>query len=369
MRLNKENVIKILSQNFNTEVIEHPIVGPVVKLSALKAYFYSAVTGHTYLNEPIYSFSPNGLMRVFNQANAYNLVTGLFDRYGRLHNTPLIHTQRYPFLLNEPKYLLPLEHERTHRTLQEKQQSLHSELSQNGVDPSDFVVCRINLGVQGYHMEAFCEYVVSEYFNQRGYLTETQIPFYYSGGTPDLAAYEVPSVIGHLKERALMSKGFSFIELAALRTFGIIKEPQIAPPQTPHAIVGEAKTASLRAAEQIQKYLSFGVFNKAYEIIPHKTVPEVVSGLICFDDEGLIQVHEAKRPVTVSEVKQTEYLSWLSNYIKYFLLANLSNDELDEWYGTQTGQVSRTVSQFIQFVNTLDYEQLLSQIQLLMVKR
>ena len=369
MRLNKENVIKILCQNFNTEVIEHSIVGPVVKLSALKAYFYSAVTGHTYLNDPIHGFSPNGLMGVFNQANAYNLVTGLFDRCGRLYNTPLIHTQRYPFLLNGPKYLLPLEYERTHRALQEKQKSLHSELKQNGTDPSDFVVCRINLGVQGYHMEAFCEYVVSEYFNQRGYLTETQIPFYYSGGTPDLAAYEIPSVVKHLKESALMPKGFSFIELAALRTFGMTNEPQIAPTQTPRAIVGEAKTASLKAAEQIQKYLSFSVFNKAYEIIPHKTIPEVVSGLICFDDEGLIQVHEAKRPVTVSEVRQTEYLSWLSNYIKYFLLANLSNDELDEWYGTQTGQVSRTVLQLIQFVNTLDYEQLLSQIQLLMVNQ
>ena len=265
--------------------------------------------------------------------------------------------------------MLPLEYERTHRTLREKQEFFHSELIQNGVAPSDFIVCRINLSVQGYHMEAFCEYVVSEYFNQRGYLTETQIPFYYSGGTPDLAAYEIPSVIKHLKESAFMSKGFSFIELAALRTFGMTKEPQIAPPQTPHAIVGEAKTASFRAAEQIQKYLSFGLFNKAYEIIPHKTIPEVVSGLICFDDEGLIQVHEAKQHVTVSEVRQTEYLSWLSNYIKYFLLANLNNDELDEWYGTQTGQTSRTVSQLIQFVNNLDYEQLLSEIQSLMVKQ
>lgn len=194
-------------------------------------------------------------MCVFNQANAYNLVTGLFDRCGRLYDTPLIHTQRYPFLLNEPKYLLPLEYEHTHRALEEKQKSLHSELSENGVDPADFVVCRINLGVRGYHMEAFCEYIVSEYFNRRGYLTETQTPFYYSGGTPDLAAYEIPSVIGHLKESALMPKGFSFIELAALRTFGMTKEPQIAPPQIPRAIVGEAKTASLRAAEQIQKYL------------------------------------------------------------------------------------------------------------------
>ena len=123
MRLNKENVIKVLRQNFDAEVIEHPIVGPVVKLSASKAYFYSAVTGHAYLNDPINGFSPNGLMYVFNQANSYNLVTGLFDRDGRFYNTPLIHTQRYPFLLNEPKYLLPLEYERTHRALREKQQS------------------------------------------------------------------------------------------------------------------------------------------------------------------------------------------------------------------------------------------------------
>lgn len=369
MRLNKENVIKVLRQNFDAEVIEHPIVGPVVKLPASKAYFYSAVTGHAYLNDPINGFSPNGLMYVFNQANAYHLVTGLFDRDGRFYNTPLIHTQRYPFLLNEPKYLLPLEYERTHRALREKQKSVYAELSRNGIDPADFIVCRINLGVTGYHMEAFCEYVVSEYFNRRGYFTETQIPFYYSGGTPDLAAYEVPSVIGHLRGYGLMPKGLSFVELAALRALGTTTEAPIVTPKIPNVIVGEAKTATLRAGEQIQKYLSFGVFNKAYEIIPHKTVPEVVSGLICFNAEGLIQVHEAKQPAVVNTVKQKEYLSWLSNYIKYFLLSNLSNDELDEWYGTQTGKTSRTVSQLITFVNSLGYELLLSQLQSLMVNR
>ena len=362
MYLNKENVTRILSQNFGFPVVQNPVVGPVVQLSALDAYFYSAVTAHAYLNDPKNGFSPNGLMCVFNQANAYNLVTGMFNRNGYFNNTPLLHAIKHPFILTEPKYILPLEYHDHYRELQEKTSELYKRLTDVGFNPSDFIVCRVSLDTAGYHMEPFCEYVVSEYFNRRGYLTETQIPFYYSGGTPDLAAYEIPDVVNTLRAHGIATKGFSFIEIASFKIFGSHQETTHEFSSALETIVGEVKTASLKADKQIQKYLSFQLFNKAYEIIPHKPTPEVISGLITFDEDGYIRVMEAQQPAVVNQVKQREYLDWLNNYIKYFLIANLSNEELDEFYSRLTGRKSRSVNQLIAFVNGLDYEKIVARV-------
>ena len=359
MRLNKENVIKILSRNFGFPVVQNPVVGPVVQLSALDAYFYSAVTGHSYLNDPKNGFSPNGLMCIFNQANAYNLVTGMFNRNGYFNNTPLLHAIKYPFILTGPKYILPIEYHDHYRELQEKTSELYQRLANDGFNPSDFVVCRISLDTAGYHMEPFCEYVVSEYFNHRGYLTETQIPFYYSGGTPDLAAYEIPDVVNALRVHGIASKGLSFIEIASFKTFGRQQRIKHELSSALETIVGEVKTASLKADKQIRKYLSFQLFNKAYEIIPHKPTPEVISGLITFDEDGSIKVMEAQQPAVVDQTKQRAYLDWLGNYVKYFLIANLSNEELDEFYSRETGRKSRSVSQLIAFANSLNYEKII----------
>lgn len=362
MQLTKENVIKILSQNFGFPVVRNPVVGEVVQLDAQSAYFYSAVTGHAYLNNPILGFSPNGLIYIFNQANAYNLITGMFDRDGSFRNTPLLHTQLYPFIQTSPKYILPVEYQSSYRALQDKLTTISEQLTREGFNPTDFLICRIDLKTKGYHMEAFCEYVVSEYFNRQGYLTETQIPFFYSGGTPDLAAYEIPTVINVLRKYGVIFNGSSFIKIASIRAFEMQKSQHDESQQASkvEALVGEAKTSTLDASTQMKKYLSFGVFNKAYEIIPHKTTPEVISGLISFDEEGYIQVQEAKQPVMVNQKKQQEYLAWLKNYIKYFLVVNLSNDEFDDFYGQVTGRGSRTLSQLIEFVNQLEYEQILA---------
>jgi hypothetical protein len=362
MYLNKENVTRILSQNFGFPVVQNSLVGPVIQLSALDAYFYSAVTGHAYLNDPKNGFSPNGLMCVFNQANAYNLITGMFNRNGYFNNTPLLHAMKHPFILTEPKYILPLEYHDHYSELQEKTLELYKRLTDGGFNPSDFIVCRISLDTAGYHMEPFCEYVVSEYFNRRCYLTETQIPFYYSGGTPDLAAYEVPDIVNILRTHGITPKGSSFIEIASFRIFDKHQESGNQLSSSVETIVGEVKTASLKADKQIQKYLSFQLFNKAYEIIPHKPTPEVISGLITFDGDGYIRVMEAQQPAVVNQVKQQEYLDWLSNYIKYFLIANLSNEELDEFYSHSTGRKSRSVNQLIAFVNGLDYEKIVARV-------
>jgi hypothetical protein len=361
VRLNKDNVLKILHRNFGFKIVNNPVAGDVIKLSARDAYLYSSITGHPYLCNLTGGFSPNGLMQVFNQANSYNMVSGMFDRTGRFKYTPLLLSKEYPFITETEKFIIPLEYSK-HSEYEAKRRLLFERLKKKGFNPSDFIICTIKKGTSGYGMEPFCEYVTSEYFRRRGYLTETQIPFYYNGGTPDFAAYDFPEVLDILRKKDLISAGATLIELATFRLFKSREsEPQTS--KEAEAIVGEAKTSSREAIKQIRKYLGKKIFNRAYEIIPHKNKPEVICGLITFNEVGDIVIYEAKETPLVDKKVQTDYFEWLGNYIKYFLLANIDNSEFDRFYEKKTKREFPTGTEaLIQFVNNLEYQEIIKEI-------
>ncbi len=361
MKLDRENVIKILNKNFGFSIVDNPVAGEVIKVSALDAYLYSSITGHPYLCNPSGGFSPNGLMQVFNQANSYNLVSGMFDRAGFFKYTPLLLSRDYPFIKDTEKYIIPLEYEK-HSEYESKRKTLFEKLKKEGFDPANFIICTIKKSTSGYGMEPFCEYVTSEYFRRRGYLTETQIPFYYNGGTPDFAAYDFPEVLSILRKDGLISSGATLIELSTFRLFRTSKSKTLGSKET-EAIVGEAKTSSMEAIKQIKKYLGKKIFNRAYEIIPHKGKPEIICGLITFNDAGEILVFEGKEKPLVDKKIQADYFDWLSNYLKYFLLANLDNSELNDFYKRKTGKEFPTgISNLLSFVNALEYQEIIEEI-------
>lgn len=356
MLLVKENVIKILKNNFNFSTYFDEFLGEIIVMSPFDAYIYSAVTGHGYLDSIVQPFSPNGLMQIFNQANAYNLVTGMLDRDGNLYHTPFYQARSRPYLINGEKYIVPVEYD-TNSSLQKRLKEIIDYIEKQGKDPRNFIACRIKKSTSGYAMEPFLEYVATKFFNGRGYLTETQIPFYYSGGTPDFAAYYLPDIRDLIKKN-FKSSGASFIGLASIRVFGYFLNNNDKE-QIKEAIVGEAKTSSLTALNQIKKYLKKRIFNKAYEIIPHKTTPGVITGLLTFDNEGFIKIYEAKVAAKVDSEKQKVYLDWLRNYIKYFLIANLSNEELDKVYSNYTNKTTRNINDLINFINDLRFEEII----------
>lgn len=358
MKLDKENVIRILNRNFGFKVIDNPVAGKVVGISALDAYLYSSITGHPYLSNPNGGFSPNGLTQVFNQANSYNLVSGMFDRMGRFKYTPLLLSRDYPFLTDPEKFIVPLEYGK-HSEYETKRKALYKNLKEQGLNPANFIICTIKKSTSGYGMEPFCEYVTSEYFRRRGYLTETQIPFYYNGGTPDFAAYDFPDVLNVLRNHKLITHGTTMIELATLRLFKG-KRPKSSESKSTEALVGEAKTSSLEAINQIKKYLGKKIFNRAYEIIPHKAKPELICGLITFSEAGDILIYEGKEKPLVDLKVQAAYFDWLGNYIKYFLLANLDNSEFSGFYEKKERKEFPTGGDnLLYFVNGLSYDEIL----------
>lgn len=356
MRLNKENVIRILHKNFGFSKINDPELGDIIKVNSFDAFIYSSITGHGYLDNTRQPYTPNGLMQIFNQANAYNFVTGMFDRDGNLFHSPLYEAKSRSYLVSGDKFILPVEYD-TNAGLQKKLPEIEKYIIKSERDPRDFIICRIKVTTTGFSMEPFMEYVASKYFNMNGYFTETQIPFYYSGGTPDFAAYAIPNIANIVKKHFNFD-GLSFIGLASIRAFGLHKNGTVKNDIT-EAIVGEVKTASLEALDQIKKYLDKGVFNRAYEIIPHKKTPETIAGLITLDNNCEIKIYEATTPAKVISEKQSEYLTWLKNYIKYFLIANLTNEELDEFYNQRAGKRTRTIPELLGFINALHIENIL----------
>ena len=91
MEIYKENFFKIFKANFNFEIVETEM-GTAVKMPAKEAFIYSVITGAGYFENPIYPFTPKGLMKLFYNAFDYKFVSGIFDN-GVLKNTPYIMSQ------------------------------------------------------------------------------------------------------------------------------------------------------------------------------------------------------------------------------------------------------------------------------------
>ena len=53
---------------------------------------------------------------------------------------------------------------------------------------------------------------------------------------------------------------------------------------------------------------------------------------------------------------------WLLNYLKYYLIANLTNDEFIEFYNERKKEKISGIKDIIDFINGLTYEDILTKI-------
>lgn len=360
MEIYKEDFLKIFKSNFSFEIVETEF-GSAVKMSAKEAFIYSSVTGAGYLENPIYPFTPKGLMKLFYNAFNYKFVSGIFDN-GVLKNTPHILSQAKQYLFNGDKYIVPIEfesEEKLNEMLREKFDTLKNR--------ENYIIQRIETSKQGNGMEPFMEYLVGEYFRHLGFIVENQIPLAHAIGSPDFAGYGLSKIIAKINNYGfLSSEGFHMIELALIRNFkGYIKNDYSR--VTHDFIVGEAKTGTVVMTKQLEKYLNTGLFDRGFEICPAKAKPSKdYFGLIALDTDNKIKI-------TLPEVKYTpksplskeEYVSWLGNYIKFYLISNFTNDELKQFHREVKGKEINKESDLVNFVLGLETDDILEKIKLL----
>lgn len=348
MEIYKHDFFKVFESNFRYSIVDTTL-GTAVEMPAFHAFIYSCITGAGYFDNPTYQFTPKGLMKLFYNAFDYKFVTGIFDNVF-LKNTPFILSIAKPYLFAGNKFIIPVEFN--------SEEDLVSELKnkfEKTNTPTDFIIQRIESSKKGNGMEPFMEYLAAEHFKGKGYVVETQIPLTHSLGSPDFGGYSLDMY--QLQNNVL---GFHMIELAMLRLQSKIPLLRVSTIASP-LIVGEAKTGTNEMSKQLGKYLNSGLFDKGYEIHPHKKSPaRTVFGLVTLDENYNLTVTNPQESYSApNPPSQEEYIAWLNNYIKFYLIANLSNDELTLFYNQKEGKAISGQKDIVRFVTSQSFDDII----------
>ena len=335
-------------------------MGTAIKMPCFEAFIYSCVTGAGYLENPIYPFTPKGLLKLFYNAFNYKFVTGIFDNT-TLKNTPFILSQAKNYLFNDDKYIVPFEFV-YESELTDYLRSKYSSTSK----PENYIIQRIETRKTGNGMEPFLEYLAAEYFKNNGYIVENQIPLAHSVGSPDFGAYGLEKIISGLTSFGFLpGRGFHIIELAMIRLHHW-KGPKETVPRNDF-IVGEAKSNTTSMYKQLEKYLDTGLFDAGFEIHPSKAKPGAdYFGLLTLDSNFSIKViPPISKYIPRQILPKPEYIAWLTNYMKFYLLANLTNDELNQFYFETNSRPLSSQTDIIDFVIDMDISLLMNKVKVL----
>lgn len=320
MELNRNTILEIFKNNFDFPIVE-TIIGTAVKMDARSAFHFSNITGAGYLDDATYPFTPKGVMKILREAFQYNIVTGIFDRH-RVFYSPTELAASKAYLFDSDKYVI-LKECSSEPIFNKEIQAAYDILRENHLKSTDYIIFRIEAWKNGNGMECFLEYLACEYFLRRGYIVENQIPLVYAVGSPDFGGFKLKH----------SGRGFHILELAMLKitkNYELLKQLEIE-----HIIVGEAKTATTIMTEQLKKYMNTGVFYKGYEMHPDKNhASKAYFGLFHIDDDFAIRVDEPTEEYRIlgEEIfDYGQYMTWYENYIKFYIVANLTNSELEDF--------------------------------------
>jgi len=356
MKISKDVYFKIFEKNFDYKIIETEM-GEAIQMPPADAFIYSCVTGAGYLENPIYPFTPKGLLKLFYNAFDYKFVTGIFDNT-TLKNTPLILSQAKEYLFTQTKYVVPVEFVYEGELTDYLRRQFSSI-----TNPQDYIIQRIEMRKIGNGMEPFLEFLAAEYFKNRGYIVENQIPLAHSVGSPDFGAYSLDKVTKSLNSFGFLPGcGFHIIELAMIRLNRHLGNQGHNTGN--HLVVGEAKTNSRTMTRQLEKYLDTGLFDIGFEIHPAKTKPATdYFGLITLGADFELKIIPPEKQYEPSHrLSKVDYVKWLTNYMKFYLLANLTNDELSEFYYELNNSRISSQADIVRFVAKMDVETLLNRI-------
>lgn len=358
MEIYNKEFYRIFEENFNFQIVDTPL-GRAIQMPARDAYIYSTITGSGYLENPNYPYTPRGLTKLFYSAFNYKFVTGLFDNVRLLHTPYLMKTAK-PFIFSGDKFVIPVEFTKD-IDLTESLNSMYLKVS----NPEDYIIQRIECRKKGNGMEPFFEYLTAEYFKKGNYIVETQIPLAHSTGSPDFGGYRINSTLETILQNTTLSGGFHIIELAMLRQDNrIVNNNSSKLNGTDCLIVGEAKTSTKTMDVQLDKYMSFGVFDKGYEITPLKHEPHSEKyGLVTINEKFKVTLIEPTLSREISELlHKKEYSDWLKNYFKFYLIANLTNDELDDYFQEVVGNPIKDQLALSTFITSCSAEDIIKRI-------
>ena len=207
MQIDAEAFINIMERNFQFKTVDTEL-GKGVLMDPFSAFVYSSITGAGYLDDPIFQFTPKGLMKIFYSALDYKFVTGLFDKT-TLKNTPVMISRAKRYLFKNEKIIVPVEFNYDF----ELQKKLSNSIPILHRNQTDFIIQRVEISKNGNGMEPFMEYLACEMFKKLDYMVETQIPLSAIHGTPDFGAFKLEDIL----TSSIPLRKFNILELAMIR--------------------------------------------------------------------------------------------------------------------------------------------------------
>ena len=346
--------------NFPFPLIDTPL-GVAVKMPAREAFVFCNVTGAGYLDNFVFPFSPKGLMKLFYNAFDFKFVTGVFEKTS-LRYTPFLLSKAKPFLFDSQyKYIVPIEFN-SDVELQSVLEDAFDKLEKT----TDYIVMRIEKSKKGNGLENFMEYLAGEYFKTQGFIVENQVPLAHSIGSPDFGGYDLSNIQNEMQR--YLPYGFHIIELAMLRLNNQSLSYESTGSYPENIIVGEAKTSTTIMDKQLRKYLDTGLFDWGFEMHPHKN--EATSndrGMFSLDDNFKIRftapIQQYDFSENTTQLSKNDYIIWLENYMKFYLIANFTNDELNAFYQQKTGESIGDQYSLVEFVKSISAKEIINQIE------
>jgi len=222
MIFNKDTLMEILKTNFQYKVLEDDIFGKVVELEARTAYRF-CLTTNTYYPIDKYGLRLFGRFGTFNHRN-YSLNPGLFSLDTKNNNFsdrnfPIKLGDSHPGLFEGNKRLLFVESHNTSKVIEET----YNKIVKYDKKPTDYLINLVHKN--GSQWEHYFEYIASEIFIRKGYLTDVQIPWSYHG-RPDFGVYK-HDILSLFRNMGFVKNGALILELSAIRIFQDVANPQI----------------------------------------------------------------------------------------------------------------------------------------------
>ena len=347
-----EYLEQLLIKNVKCDYVSDSFFGNIIEFSPRVAYRFLLCTNSIYMYGNI-AHPFFGLLQTFNHRNK-NLGGGLFvlKNDKKIINTlPSIWNKKYPTLFTRKKKLLLLDPKKSSDT--EILYSVYHKIISNNLDPLDYILSFVKKTGSGW--EHYFEFLISEKYINKGYLTDIQIPWS-TQEIPDFGIYK-HNFINEIKKNNWISNGALILELSALRYFKKAKNIILNHDNDYQFIVGEVKTTS--KSSQIENYLTAAISHEGLEFIHHKKNHEINSNLAFINSDFVIEIKgKLQNPYTNQEKVKIDK-EWFEIYLKLQLLGNLNINELRTLFISILNTSDLSVSNLLLLSKLIDLNKIL----------
>lgn len=351
--ISPNNIALILNKNLGFKLIPDPVLKDQIslELSSEQAFSLSLVQGATYLvtstglsfKDRLEIFIHRGIF----QNNKYIYSPGLFGRnlggFLTPGNSPRELFSKFPSIKSGTKKLIFRSMSGQNGSNIEKQ--TRDEIIKAGFNSDDFLLFKFSEDLT--YLEPFFEYLSCKVFDNLGYFTESQTPWFQqsynglTGGIPDYSIFFIKE-FQELKKKNLLP---SFMLLQNLSTLFAWRGNHDTIGVDYDFYIGEVKSSKKfndAAKKQLDRYSKASLATRLYATLYDENMFDDRYGLIHLrDDFGINICHPHKELNVDSELRKQDG-KWIVDYTKFYLLANLPFNQIIDFISNKTNKKEKT---------------------------